>query len=289
MMITIFTPAYNRAHLLPRLYESLEAQSCKDFEWIVVDDGSKDNTREVVEEYMARASFPVRYFYQENGGKHRAINRGVKEAKGELFFIADNDDWLPANAVEVVVEDFEAVKDDDSFAGVCGLDAYEDGRIVGSGLPADVQDCTAHEIRYRYNVTGDMKEVFRTSVMREFPFPDNEGERFCPEALVWNRIALKYKLRYINIPIYKVEYQPDGLTANIMRVRHFSPMASMSTYAELYHAPVPFIVRLKAAINYWRFTPLRYYGRVLRYKMIGLPLFLQPLGTFMRLNDKRKL
>lgn len=288
-MITIFTPAYNRAHLLPRLYESIEAQSCKDFEWVVVDDGSKDNTREVVEEYMARASFPVRYFYQENGGKHRAINRGVKEAKGELFFIADNDDWLPVTAVEVVVKEFEAVKSDDSFAGVCGLDAYEDGRIVGSGMLCDVLDCTAHEIRYQYNVTGDMKEVFRTSVMRQFPFPDIEGERFCPEALVWNRIAMKYKLRYINIPIYIAEYQPDGLTANIMRVRHFSPLASMATYAELSHAPVPLAVRLKSTINYWRFTPWRYYGKTSCFKMLNCTIVLQPLGALMRLNDKRKL
>ena len=289
MLISVFTPAYNRAHLLPRLYESLESQSCKDFEWVVVDDGSRDNTREVVEQFTAAASFPVKYIYQENGGKHRAINRGAQEAQGELFFIADADDWLTETAVEVVVNEFDAIKEDASFAGVCGLDAYEDGRIVGSGLPGDVLDCTAHEIRFRYHVTGDMKEVFRTSVMREFPFPDNEGERFCPEALVWNRIALKYKLRYFNKSIYIAEYQPDGLTANIMRVRHFSPLATMATYAELYHASVPMRERIKAAINYWRFTPLRNYGKIGQFRMLNISLVFQPLGALMRLNDKRKL
>lgn len=288
-MITVFTPAYNRAHLLPRLYESLKAQTYKDFEWVVVDDGSKDNTREVVERYATTAPFPVRYYHQENGGKHRAINRGVREAKGELFFIADNDDWLTPDAIETVITEYDQVRGDDVFAGVCGLDAYENGQTVGSGLPQDTIECNAHEIRYTYYVTGDLKEVFRTSVLKEVPFPDNEGERFCPEALVWNRIALKYKLRYFNKPIYIAEYQPDGLTANIMRVRHFSPLASMATYAELRHAPVPFKERFKAAINFWRFTPWKYYGRAGHMKMLDWTILLQPMGWLMRLNDKRKL
>lgn len=288
-MITVFTPAYNRAHLLPRLFGSLEAQTCKNFEWVIVDDGSSDKTREVVEGYVSKASFPIRYFHQENGGKHRAINRGVMEAKGELFFIADNDDWLTYDAIEKTVSVFEFVKDDVTFGGICGLDSYADGKIVGSGLPGEIIDANAYDIRYKYHVTGDLKEVFRTDVMREFPFPEFDGERFCPEALVWNRIANRYKLRYFNQSIYFAEYQADGLTANIMKVRHNSPLASMTTYAELCHADVPFKERIKAAINFWRFTPKRYYSQCNEMHMSRWQFIFVPLGVLMRLKDKRQL
>lgn len=288
-MITVFTPAYNRAHLFPRLYESLEAQTCKNFEWVVVDDGSRDNTREVVEGYISKASFPIRYFYQENGGKHRAINRGIKEAKGELFFIVDNDDWLANDAIEKTLAVFESIKNDASFGGICGLDSYADGKIVGSGLPGEIIDANAYDIRYKYQVVGDLKEVFRTDVMREFPFPEFNEERFCPEALVWNRIANRYKLRYFNQPIYFAEYQADGLTANIMKVRHNSPLASMTTYAELCHADVPFKERIKAAINFWRFTPWKHYNMLKQYKMLNWLMLFLLLGVIMRVNDIRIL
>lgn len=289
-MITVFTPTYNRAHLLERVYNSLEAQTSKDFEWIVVDDGSADNTEDVIAKFQAKATFPIRFYQQPNGGKHRAVNRGVEEALGELFFIVDADDWLPVNAIEWVKNTYEGIKDDGSFAGVCGLDSSAEGKIVGSWLPQNIIDCNAFDICYKYHVKGDLKEVFRTAVLKEIPFPEFDGEKFCPEALPWNRIAKKYKLRYVNEPIYYCEYQNDGLTANIMKVRHFSPLASMTTYAELYHAPIPLRLKIKAAINYWRFTPTRYYRKINYMHMVNLiSLFALPLGILMRLNDKRHI
>ena len=255
MMITVFTPAYNRAHLLPRLYESLQRQTFHDFEWVIVDDGSVDETASLFSSNEnENGNVKIRYFYQENGGKHRAINRGVKEARGELFFIADSDDWLPDDALETVAKIYDDIRDDASFAGVCGLDGTPDGEIIGSGLPKEVIDDTTLAIRFQLGVTGDMKEVFRTSVMKEFPFPEISGERFCPEMLVWNRIATKYKLRFLNHIIYLAEYQSDGITSSIVKVRIQSPVASMMTYSELTRQPiVPFHQKVKAAINYWRF------------------------------------
>lgn len=265
-MITVFTPAYNRAHLLPRLYDSLCKQTFKDFEWVVVDDGSTDGTAELFHLnenvndnenpsiFPSFNSFKVRYYYQENGGKHRAINRGVQEAKGELFFIADSDDMLPPDALEIVARQYEGIKDDKSYAGVCGLDATFDGKIIGSGLPFGVIDDTSIVIRNKYGVTGDMKEVFRTDVLKEFPFPEIEGERFCPEVLLWNRIATKYKLRYFNQIVYLAEYQDDGISAGIVKARMTSPIASMMTYQEMtQYIDVPLKEKVKAAINYWRF------------------------------------
>ena len=122
MLITVLTPTYNRAKLLERLYQSLCQQTYQDFEWIVVNDGSKDNTDEVVQSFVAEKKINILYIKQENGGKHRAVNRGVKEAKGELLFIADSDDWLLPNSLETVAEMYQDIANDHSFAGVCGLD-----------------------------------------------------------------------------------------------------------------------------------------------------------------------
>jgi glycosyltransferase involved in cell wall biosynthesis len=181
MMITVFTPTYNRAHLLHDVYDSLVEQTFTDFEWVVVDDGSKDDTPAVIQGFIDEGKINIRFFSQQNGGKHRAINHGVKEAKGEMFFILDSDDVLPNNSLAIVAEEYNKVKGDESFGGVCGLDAFKNGNIIGSGLSHDCIDCSSLDIRYKYGVTGDMKEVFRTDVLREFPFPEIEGERFCPE------------------------------------------------------------------------------------------------------------
>jgi len=295
MLITVFTPAYNRANLLPRLYDSLCKQTFMDFEWIIVDDGSVDDTRKVIQSLALDDSnpekiFPVRYFYQVNGGKHRAVNHGVREAKGELFFIADSDDMLPPDALENVARAYEEIKNDNSFAGVCGLDGTFEGKVIGSGLRQEILDTPSVDIRFKYGVTGDMKEVFRTSVLKEFPFPEIEGERFCPEMLLWNRIATKYKLRYFNQIIYLAEYQEDGISAGIVKARMKSPVASMMTYAELMDFPVvPAKEKLKAAINYWRFR----FCADTSSREVPIPQLnwwwngVMPMGYVMHLRDKR--
>ena len=251
--ITILTPTYNRASLLPRLYESLCKQTYKDFEWVIVDDGSTDSTKDVVRKSIKGGVFPIHYYLKENGGKHTAVNLGVKVAKGELVFIADSDDMLVPNALQMVSEEYVSIANDDSFCGVCGLDCDLKGNIIGSGLSKNKIDANSLELRTNYGVTGDLKEVFKTSVMREFPFPEIKGERFCPEALVWNRIAQKYKLRYFNKVIYTADYQSTGISANIIKARMNSPIASMMTYQEMTEYDVPLIVKVKSAINYWRF------------------------------------
>ena len=204
MKFSIIVAAYNVAEYLEECVESLVNQNFpnSEYEVLIVDDGSKDNTKDVVSSFVKEGKINIHYVQQENGGKHRAINNGVGLATGELFFILDSDDILPNNALELVVKTYQPIKHEMSFAGVSGIDGNFDGRIIGSGLPDDSIDCNSVDIRYKFHVIGDMKEVFRTSVMKEFPFPDIEGEKFCPEALVWNRIAKKYKLRYFNKEIY---------------------------------------------------------------------------------------
>lgn len=289
--ITILTPTYNRASLLPRLFDSLLRQTNKDFEWIVVDDGSTDDTRDVVANLKEKCggAFPMGYVYKANGGKHMAINIGAERARGELLFIADSDDLLTDDALETVANSWHDISDDKSFAGIAGLDITMDTReVIGSGLPQEHIDCNAIDIRYRHHVTGDMKEVFRTEVLREFPFPEFAGERFCPEQLVWFRMARRYRLRYINKPIYIADYQPDGITAGITRARMRNPSASMLTYAELTECPVPFLVKVKAAINFWRFWHCRTATSVVPRVALRWH-WLRPLGWMMYVRDGNAL
>lgn len=291
MLLTVFTPTYNRAHLLGRVYASLQKQTCRDFEWVIVDDGSTDNTEAVVSEFLADADFPIRYFRQPNGGKHRAVNRGVREAQGELMFIVDSDDSILPSAVGVIREQFNMVSANEEFCGVCGCMASHDDVTITSKFPRlpdgserSVIECSGLEISNKYGVKGDLAEVFRTNALREFPFPEFDGEKFCPEALVWFRIARKYKMRFFDRIIYHRDYLPDGLTKRIVRIRMDSPMASTTHYCELNSYDVPLAQKLKAAINYWRFW------FCLKDKS-GAPQlprrwrFAKPLGWLMHLRD----
>lgn len=287
-MITVFTPAYNRADLLPRLYDSLKAQTCRDFEWVVVDDGSTDGTEAVVRGFVEEGLLDIRYFRQENGGKLRAINRGVKEAKGELFFIVDSDDYLPKDSIMDICRVWEDVKEDSRFGGVSGYMGTDENHFLGNGQTAPaVLDCNALDFRYTHHVEGDMAEVFRTDVLREIPFPEVEGEKFCPEALVWNRIAQKYILRYFHKIIYIAEYQVGGISANMAWWRMESPVASCTHYKELNGYDVPWRIKAKSAINYWRFHACLKKGS----KVPHLPIkwiWAAPLGYLYHLFDKRK-
>jgi glycosyltransferase involved in cell wall biosynthesis len=252
-MITVFTPTYNRAALLPRLYESLCAQSHRDFEWVIVDDGSVDKSEEIIKEWVAAGLLTIRYFKQKNGGKHRAINQGLRMAIGELFFIVDSDDFLPKNALSNVIKQFSTVSGDTTVAGVAGRRMYDTGAIVGNSTFTKVLS-NSIKIRYEHRVTGDLVEVFRTAVLKQFLFPEFPNEKFCPEALVWNRIAQQYKLLFFNEGIYVTEYLVGGLTSNIVRIRMQSPLSSMLCYSELSHCDIPILQKMKAVINFWRFS-----------------------------------
>ncbi len=282
MLITVFTPTYNRAHLLVRLYESLCAQQFTDFEWVIVDDGSTDGTASLVQSFIAERRIDIKYLSQRNGGKHRAINHGVSQASGELFFIIDSDDYLPADSLQRIATEYAMC--DRSIGGVAGLDATYGGKVIGSGLAQDFIECNSMDIRFKHHVTGDLAEVFKTCVMREFPFPEIEGEKFCPEALVWNRIASKYKLRYFNKVIYIAEYQAGGLTDNIVRVRRQSPVASTTYYAEMLSSGIPWGQKVRAAINYWRFFfCLKRYAKTVKISIRWI--ITKPFGYILYIND----
>ena len=258
-LISILTPTYNRGKLLLPLYESLKNLTFEDFEWLIVDDGSEDDTEQYALSWIAHniqnAEFPIRYIKKSNGGKHTAINRGVREANGELILILDSDDTLPADSLATIAQYYEQCKGYKDCAGVCGLMAHHDGQLIGTGFPKEPMYESALQFRYAEegNVTGDLLEVYKTSVMREFPFPEIENEKFCPESLVWNRIANKYKLFCFNKVIYYRDYLEGGLTSKIVRIRMNSPIASTMTYAEMLDYNISLKWKIRSAINYWRF------------------------------------
>ena len=170
--ITIFTPTFNRAYILPKLYESLVDQTFRHFEWVIIDDGSTDGTRSLVDGWIREKKLSISYLQVENGGKYRAINRGTKMARGELFFIVDSDDRLMPRSLERVWDIWQEIRDDRSFCGLAGSLSFPDGSRIGGDFPGHHIDCTALEFRYKYKVNGDLAEVIRTDVIRQFPFPE---------------------------------------------------------------------------------------------------------------------
>ena len=285
-MITVLTPTYNRASLLINLYQSLIKQDFGDFEWVIVDDGSVDATTDIVNQFIQERQIVITYIKQANGGKHRALNRGVKESKGELVLIVDSDDSLPNKSLSIIYSHYLDIKDNSSIGGVCGLMAHHDGTIIGERKIYYSMNLSSIEMRYKYGFVGDVCEVFKTEILREFPFPEIENEKFCPEALVWNRIATKYKLHYFNEVIYYRDYLDGGLTSKIVRIRMNSPIASMICYAELNQLDIPFKDKIKAAVNYWRFR-LCYSGSRIYPNLPRLWNAIAPLGWLMHLKDKR--
>ena len=286
-MITVFTPTYNRGYIIHKLYKSLCRQSLTDFEWLVVDDGSTDNTQELIQSFISGEKINLRYFYQENAGKHIAINRGVLEAQGDLFFIVDSDDYLTDDALQILNQHYLTIAENDNFAGISGTRITPNGNRIGGSLPFQQFDCSIVDFVYRHGYSGDMAEAYKTKVLRQFPFPHIDDEKFCPESLVWNRIAQKHKLLYFNQGIYVCEYRPDGLTAKITRVRMQSPVASMLHYAELSKHPVSLWQKIRAGINFWRFAACSAKPYQEKVQMIGWHyIILVPLGLLFHIKDK---
>lgn len=223
MTTTIFTPTYNRAYIITKLYDSLLSQTCFDFEWLIVDDGSSDNTEELVSGFNTD-KFNITYIKQQNGGKHRAINRGVKIAKGELFFIVDSDDFLTPNAVEKIIKYWKG-KDRDCL-GLCFRKFnYKTGKTIGRKFPYQGLYATSIQLEFVYNIKGDKAEIFRTDILRQYPFPEIEGENFCTENVCWLAMSKgkPNELLCADEPIYGCDYLEDGLSHNIKKIMKANP------------------------------------------------------------------
>ena len=216
--MTVFTPTYNRAYILGDLYHSLQRQTCMDFEWLIVDDGSADDTKALVASWQGEENpFPIRYVYQENGGKCRAINRGLKEANGRLLFTVDSDDYLTDDAIEKVIRWEGELPKDGHFCGYVGNRGITPTQTPNRLFPGGYLDGTALD---RYDqVDGERAFVFYTEIHRKYLYPEFPGEKFLTEAVTWDLMAHDgYKMRFYNDIIWICEYKDDGLTRAGYRV-----------------------------------------------------------------------
>lgn len=215
--LTIFTPAYNRAHTLPRTYESLCRQNCKDFIWLIVDDGSTDNTAELVRDWQSRDNgFEIRYIYKENGGMHTAHNTAYANIDTELNTCIDSDDMLADGAVERILNKWAEARDK-GYAGIVGLDADLEGNVIGKGFPHELTETTLSGY-YAQGGAGDKKLVYRTDVINAYPpYPVFDHEKYLSLAYKYLLIDQDYQLAVLNEVLCKVEYQPDGSSRNMFR------------------------------------------------------------------------
>ena len=221
--LTVFTPAYNRAHTLPRTYESLRSQSCKDFVWLIVDDGSKDNTGELVRAWQEQDNgFEIRYIYKENGGMHTAHNTAYEHIDTELNTCIDSDDCMAPGAVERILRKWESVRDR-GYAGIIALDSDMEGNIIGQGFPEGLTETTLVGY-YAAGGSGDKKLIYRTDVINQYPpYPMFEGERYVSLAYKYRLIDQDYKLAVLDEVVCNVDYQPDGHSTAMFREYVRSP------------------------------------------------------------------
>lgn len=215
--LTVFTPAYNRAHTLSRTYESLIKQRNKDFVWLIIDDGSVDDTEELVKNWQKQDNgFKIEYIKKQNGGMHTAHNVAYQNIHTELNMCIDSDDCLAENAVEKILTKWKEVKDK-GYAGIIGLDADLDGNIIGKGFPKEMKETTLSGY-YAQGGSGDKKLVYRTDVVQQYPkYPVFEGERYVALAYLYRLIDQEYALAVLDEVLCNVEYQYDGSSATMFK------------------------------------------------------------------------
>ncbi|OJV36711.1 MAG: hypothetical protein BGO33_04250 [Bacteroidia bacterium 43-41] len=285
LLITIFTPTYNRANTLRRLYESLIQQTSNFFEWLIVDDGSTDNTEDLVKNFIDDDKIKISYVKQNNQGKHIAINTGLNLAQGDLFFIVDSDDYLTLDAIETIKENLHEFED----VNVCGLVF---NRIFSNGLKIGKQTslmrikASLFNLKFKLRLQGDKAEIFKTEILKQYPFPQFNDEKFSPEALIMFRMSGPYDIVYINKNIYVCEYLDEGLTANIIKIRMQSAVASTLYYKEhLFRSP-NLLQKFKSAINFYRFKEN---NKIIKATLPFPYSLMKPLGILMYLKDKKKI
>lgn len=213
-LLTIFTPTYNRINELERLYASLISQTDFRFEWLIVDDGSTDDTENMVISWLDTSPFPIRYIKQPNSGKHVAHNLGAAEASGEYFICVDSDDWLEPNAVETILHDITAL---DTEEGLLYPKLFAAQTALDTWFPDGADKIELADMRMKYGLVIETAIVFNTDVLRRHPFPVVQGERFIPEGSAYYDFVAPELFCVHNEPFYRCEYLEEGLTKNIWK------------------------------------------------------------------------
>ncbi|MBR6485619.1 MAG: glycosyltransferase family 2 protein [Lachnospiraceae bacterium] len=243
MKLTVFTPTYNRAHLLKRAYESLKNQTVKDFNWLIVDDGSTDDTKAVVDGFISEGIIPVEYHYVENGGKMRAHNRGVEHCKTEWFLCLDSDDMLVKDAVEAILGVI-----DHALPEICGIIAHK-GRsetelLHGVDFPKNIRRTTLYNL-YLNGFKGETTLVFKTDVLRKYPFPEIEGEKYVPEDYIYDKIDAEYEYLVLDRILTVCELVSEGYTDSVRKLKEDNKQAWYLYYEQRARITPMSVLKLK--------------------------------------------
>ncbi len=296
---TVFTPVYNRTDTLHRAFNSLMAQTFKDFEWIIIDNGSKECFKSLVDKWIAEADFPIRFItLEKNIGWHGAFNYGVELAQGELFFDIDSDDSCKPNTLECLKTYWNRIPDDirDQFSAVTCLCCDQHGNLVGDKFPKHVIDSNFQEIRYKYHVSGEKKGFQTTDALRQFPFP--EFENSFEADLIWRKIGQKYKTRYINEILVTWYINEEGRTDQLSfhsQKKQSAPGLSLAHKEVLNddiqwfkHSPKEFF---RSSVHYTRFSLhtdislLKQFNGLTNFVAKALWISMLPIGILVFIKD----
>ncbi|WP_369713524.1 glycosyltransferase family 2 protein [Leptotrichia sp. HSP-342] len=291
MKFTIFTPTFNRKELLEKLYKSLQKQTYKDFEWLIVDDGSADGTKEKVEEFLSEKKLDIKYYFKENGGKQRAYNFATDKANGELFICLDSDDEYVENGLETILKYWKKYEKNNNIAGMGYLSTYPNREVIGSSFPEKEMVSTQFDIYNKYGVKGDKGLMFRTEIIKKYKFPVFDDEKFITEAVVYNRICEKYKMVYVNEKIEIKEYQEDGLTAKYNNLLLRNPKGQALYHNEINFQNLSFKQKVLNNAVYYKFCRAAGYkfGKIFKENKNKLFLiFALGIGEYMWQKEKNK-
>lgn len=238
MKITILTPTYNRANLLDKLYASIliNSNNCSEVqvEWLIMDDGSSDNTRRVAEEYVKENIIEVRYFYQENQGKMTAINNLMKYAAGDLIIECDSDDFFTKDAFKIILNSLRECKDLAEIYALVFLKYTTTGENMGNDFPDDNYTSTMFDLYFKEGITGEKALVYNTSIRKQYEYELEHDEKFITEARLHHKMDLTHTVRCFNKPIMICEYKPDGYTKNINKLFKQAPFGYYKYFKEIF-------------------------------------------------------
>ena len=214
--LTIFTPTYNRSNTLKKCYSSLVNQTSKDFIWMIIDDGSTDETERIVNDWISDCKIDIEYIYKENGGKADTINRSLLECKTELWLCLDSDDYLTASAVESIISNYDTIKNDNNVCGLIALRTAPDGNVMNNQkrIPSELKYTTLYHIRYELNIETEYVCVYKSQVIKKYPYPILNNEKFMPLSYVYDQIDVDYQYLVVQEKLMISEYFEDGITRN---------------------------------------------------------------------------
>ena len=246
--MTIFTPTYNRDNTLARLYKSLVNQTNKNFEWLIIDDGSVDNTKELVNKWINEKYITIRYYYQQNAGKMAAHNKGVKLAHGELFLCVDSDDLLVDNCVEKIINVWSSVAD--KAIGILAYKKQLNGKIATAINDKELKFSTLKDAYDYHGLSGDTMLVYDLKIIKKCSFPSFPDEKFVPEGYLYDLLDQEGKLFFLHEPLYICEYQEDGYTSNIARLLKNNPCGYMAFINQRLKIDIKFKHRFLDTVRY---------------------------------------